>query len=617
MKTSQRKIKRNLKLTPPEIWAIWGTAALTLYFNSKLMDPFNSPKFWILMVIGSWLLGYLINNFLFNDKSAVKIPKSIFIASMIFICSSLISGLMSDDKYIAFFGENLRRNGFLSYFYLVVLFIFCAKLGTRNFTHRYLDMSLITAFVLIVYAIIQKTGNDFISWNNPYNSVILTLGNPNFSSALLSILFLLILTKVTTNKSWSLLVFLQIVLLILVFYCILATKSRQGLVSLLVGLLVFGIFYSFKISKMYGALFTTTSALVSTLIVAGMLQKGPLESILYKPSVSVRGYYWRAGIEMFKDNILFGVGLDSYGSFFKQFREIGYPLNYGFNITSNNAHNVPIQLLATGGIFVGLSYLFLIFMVIKISIGAILKSNLEDKKLIVGLLASFLAFQSQSLVSIDNLGLSIWGWGIGGALVGLSFRQIKGYESSEVFYKRLDVKRFWITVSIFVLPFFIIINLYQNEVSMMRQQLFANSVTQGQNNIEGFESYAQKTINVRFLEPRFKFLTSINYFSMEKSENGIEILTLEMARDPRNQDLLNALAFHYGLVKDNYQAINVRNRIANLDPYNAQNYLELGRLYKLVGDYQKMNVAKDRILGISNNIEEAKLARTELVELLQ
>jgi tetratricopeptide (TPR) repeat protein len=147
--------------------------------------------------------------------------------------------------------------------------------------------------------------------------------------------------------------------------------------------------------------------------------------------------------------------------------------------------------------------------------------------------------------------------------------------------------------------------------------MFANSVTQGQNNIEGFESYAQKTINGRFLEPRFKFLTSINYFSMEKSENGVEILTLEMSRDPRNQDLLNALAFHYGLVKDNYQAINLRNRIANLDPYNAQNYLELGRLYKLVGDYQKMNVAKDRILGISNNIEEAKLARTELVELLQ
>lgn len=614
MKTSQRKIKNNLKLTPPEIWAIWGTAALTLYFNSKLMDPFNSPKFWILMIIGSWLLGYLINIFLFNAKSTIKIPKSILITSMIFICTSFISGLMSDDKYIAFFGENLRRNGFLSYFYLVVLFIFCAKLGTRNFIQRYLDMSLITAFVLVVYAIIQKTGNDFISWNNPYNSVILTLGNPNFSAALLSVLFLLILTKVSTNKSWSLLVFLQIALLILVFYCILATKSRQGLVSLLVGLLVFGMFYSFKISKIYGALFTATSSIVSTLIVAGMLQKGPLESILYKPSVSVRGYYWRAGIEMFKDNIFFGVGLDSYGSYFKQFREIGYPLNYGFNITSNNAHNLPIQLLATGGIFVGLSYLFLVFMVIKISIGAILKSNLEDKKLITGLLASFLAFQSQSLVSIDNLGLSIWGWGIGGALVGLSFRQIKSYESSEVFFKRLDVKRFWILVSIFVLPFFIIINLYQNEVNMMRQQLFANSVTQGQNNIEGFESYAQKTINGRFLEPRFKFLTSINYFTMEKSANAVEILTLEMSRDPRNQDVLSALAFHYGLVKDNYLAINLRNKIANLDPYNAQNYLELGRLYKLVGDYQKMKVAKDIILRISDNIEEAKLARTELVE---
>jgi hypothetical protein len=33
----------------------------------------------------------------------------------------------------------------------------------------------------------------------------------------------------------------------------------------------------------------------------GMLQIGPLEKFLYKPSVSVRGYYWRAGLEMFKD----------------------------------------------------------------------------------------------------------------------------------------------------------------------------------------------------------------------------------------------------------------------------------------------------------------------------
>jgi O-antigen ligase len=43
------------------------------------------------------------------------------------------------------------------------------------------------------------------------------------------------------------------------------------------------------------------------LAILGMLQKGPLVSLLYKDSVSVRGYYWRAGIEMFKDSPLTGV----------------------------------------------------------------------------------------------------------------------------------------------------------------------------------------------------------------------------------------------------------------------------------------------------------------------
>lgn len=60
-------------------------------------------------------------------------------------------------------------------------------------------------------------------------------------------------------------------------------------------------------------------AFVSTGIIAilGMLQVGPLTDLLYKSSVTVRGYYWNAGIQMLKQSPLTGVGVDRYGAFLK------------------------------------------------------------------------------------------------------------------------------------------------------------------------------------------------------------------------------------------------------------------------------------------------------------
>ena len=116
------------------------------------------------------------------------------------------------------------------------------------------------------------------------------------------------------------------------------------------------------------------SAMAAALAIFGMLQKGPLTGLLYKPSVSVRGYYWNAAIEMFKSNPLTGVGFDSYGYYFKEFRSIEYPLRYGFELTSSNAHNTFLQLFATGGFFLGISYLTLVISTLLVGLKLVKKS---------------------------------------------------------------------------------------------------------------------------------------------------------------------------------------------------------------------------------------------------
>jgi O-antigen ligase len=109
-------------------------------------------------------------------------------------------------------------------------------------------------------------------------------------------------------------------------------------------------------NKNFGILAIVAGLAIFVVSILGMLQLGPLERYLYKPSVSIRGYYWRAGVEMLRSHPFFGVGFDSYGLYFKEYREVKYPLTYGFDITSSNAHNTFIQLFATAGIFVGIIY---------------------------------------------------------------------------------------------------------------------------------------------------------------------------------------------------------------------------------------------------------------------
>jgi O-antigen ligase len=294
------------------------------------MDPFNSPKFWILIFISAWLLGHLSYEVIFKKKNThIPIPKPLKFLLTTFIFSMFISSLLTDDKYTAFFGENLRRNGFLTYLSLVIIFIASIKYASTYFLNKFLNMSMLLSSVLVMYAFLQYSGNDFIDWNNPYNSVILTVGNPNFSAALLSILFLLVLTKLIVTNKFNYVFYLIAILLVLLLLGINLTSSRQGLVSLGFAIALLATIYGFNYSKWLGILVFILSTTLSTLSILGMLQIGPLTQLLYKPSVTVRGYYWRSALEMFYEKPLFGVGIDSFGSYFKEFREIGYPLTYG------------------------------------------------------------------------------------------------------------------------------------------------------------------------------------------------------------------------------------------------------------------------------------------------
>jgi hypothetical protein len=416
------------------------------------------------------------------------------------------------------------------------------------------------------------------------------------------------------TKKNSVSFYLNLLLLVSLTFAINLTASRQGLVSLVIGIAFLISVYSFNYSRRFGVSATLFVAISMVVAILGMLQIGPLSSLLYKPSVTVRGYYWRAALEMFYDKPYFGVGVDSFGSFFKEFREVGYPLKYGFGITSTNAHNVPLQYFATSGFVVGVSYLMIFLYILIFAIRSIRKFSGEHRKLIIGLLATWITYHAQSFISIDNIGLAIWGWVLGGFIVGLCRLQPQ-VEVTKL--KRnpsnINLRQFFLSFSLGFIALFCIANLYRNESNMLKQQILANNVTSNESNRLEFIKLTENTLAGRFLEPRFRVLTAFNYLDTNEVARAIPLLKQESKRDPRNLDIINFLAYYHTQNEQYQQAIIYRKEIVKLDKYNASNYLELGRLYKLVGDYPKMLEVKEEILAISPLIEEAELALAELV----
>jgi hypothetical protein len=61
------------------------------------------------------------------------------------------------------------------------------------------------------------------------------------------------------------------------------------------------------------------------------------------------------------------------------------------------------------------------------------------------------------------------------------------------------------------------------------------------------------------------------------------------------------------------EAIKLRTQIAKYDKWNASNYLQLGRDYKIIQDFTNMELMKSKILDFAEGTPEANKALAELI----
>jgi len=550
----------------------------------------------------------------FNDEDA-KYFKIIKVIIIFFLISTFLSVLFSYNTNVAIFGDNFRRNGFLTSLSFIIIFFGAAKFVRFENIPKFFNSIIISSVLVGGYAIVQIQKKDFVAWSNP-NAIISTLGNTNFAGAALAIFTILcfgqlFLQSINLYRKIGI-SFLIIILLI----SIKATQARQAIIISIIGITTILLFEIYLKNKKLGRSIFFLAIPISFLSILGMLQIGPFKDFLYKGSLSIRGYYWRAGIKMFQENPLFGVGIDNYGKFFKELRDVNYSLNYGFSITSTNAHNIFIQYFATGGVFVGVAYLLLQVIVLHRSVINIAKCSIEERRVVITLLAAWLAFQAQSLISIENLGGSIWGWLIGGCLIGISFS--KKTESNLSSKKRkksleLDWRSSLISILGTILSLTIIVQLYGAERDTYLTQQFTQPQSTDNNLKDLFKTYSTKALSNKFINNDYKNVVLSSMFEMGYRQQSLDELEIILKSDPRNLDTLLVLAVRNEQLRNFNKAVKYRQQISELDPWNAQNYLALGVVYKYIQDYKSMQAMLDKIMSFASKDPIATTAKNELV----
>lgn len=613
--TDFRLKHKNQNRSTPKI-LLWGLISVSLLFYTPTTDPFNSIKLVLLMAFASIALGILVNEYALKKPSFKSTEFYLITISVLFLISFFVSALISDNKFSAFIGATQRRNGFMCYLALIIIFLLGSRLYNFSNIDKLFSSFLIIGFISSSYGLLQLTGQDFVNWVNPYNNIIGTLGNPNFASSALAITSIICFLSIFQTSRGIYRRVISSLVLVMSFVAIINSGSRQGVIVFAVGLLFFGLTLTYLCFKKLRGLVAVTSTALLLMAVFGLFQIGPLAPYLYKGSIGVRMFYWEAAIQMFKSNPLVGVGVESYGDFFPFFKDIQYPINYGYELFSNNAHNTFLHFLATCGIFVALLYTLITISVFFIGVKALRRTSGDQQKILLSLISAWVGFQSQSLISIDNIGLSIMNWSLAGAIIALSLKSTSDSLSSTISSRKQSItihKRELIYSLIFLLPSIVI------SYQLLSAEFKTYSIVQSVNANQLTDKESQRTkimsvLNNSSADPNYKLDLVVALFRLGFENDGNSKLNEILTQNPRNLAAIQTMIEVKTLQNKPEEILAYRLRFAELDPLNAPNYLFITDILAGMGDFDKAKDYLNKVINLYPNSKEAQAAELKLKE---
>ena len=382
-----------------------------------LLDPINLPKLSTLAFVAVIALSVMlpvIKKLFRSEYRSLAILVFLFVFQIILVL--LFSGANMGAQ---FYGTFSRNTGALAYISLAILLLSSSLVSDKEFLKRFVSVTLIVGAFLIFYGNIQYLGLEPFPYTNAYtvNAPTGTFGNSNFQSAFMG-LIATVAFAMALNSAYTILVRIGLAVMgfgaVVVIY---ETLSEQGYLNLIAGVGVVAMVWLFMSKrKVIGLAVAGLGVIGGGLVFLALINQGPFAQYIYNSSIIARGYYWKAALKMLTDHPVFGVGMDGYINWYRRSRPADYFEN-GFLSYSDSAHNVYLDIASSGGFALLMIYIAIAVLVI-LSIVRVVQRNDGFDPFFVAIVGAWAAYHVQSLVSINQLGLAIWGWVLSGLIIG-------------------------------------------------------------------------------------------------------------------------------------------------------------------------------------------------------
>lgn len=388
-------------------------------------DAISLPKMLSISTTGFLILTLILSrwNYMRVRMGKTLASLSIFFISFMFL-TLLFSGAPLGQQIWGSFGRN---TGLVTYTSLLVILVGTALIQDPQYYAKLVKVFVLSSIPVLVYCFIQMSGNDPIGWSE--KRTFATFGNVNFLSAYLGMIGISGLAMVLSDRVEG---YLRITSLAIVFCSIpiiLSTDSIQGLMVMLAGgYVVLGMFLNSILNSKVWLIpfgFLGIGSLIS--VIFALFNKGFLAPLIFQTSIVLRGDYMHAGFAMTLLRPFLGVGLDSYGDWYREVRGVLTTNRGSADRISNSAHNIFLDISSNGGFPLLVLYVAFVVLAFLGSLRLLRKSE-EFNPFFAAIFATWIGYQVQALISINQIAVGIWGWIFTGALLGLYKSLINGQQ---------------------------------------------------------------------------------------------------------------------------------------------------------------------------------------------
>jgi O-antigen ligase len=395
-------------------------------FTAQAADPVNVIKLTALLLTA--IIVVVTAMYRAVRYRVVRLPLGPAGAVAALLAAAFIaSAATAPVTHTAILGAYGRNSGLLAYLAALALFLTGVRVLERPHARVVVGAVVVAGLFTATYGLLQKAGIDPIAWNNPFNPIIAALGNPNFASGYLGIAAS-VGAGGAAYRAWA--APWRVLSGVTAGLCLLTaalSDSVQGPIAAAAGLIVVAIAVTLDLTssrrRTYLSGLGALAALGVGILVAGAVAgAGPASGIFSDVGSEARNHYWSAALAMFRDNTLLGVGLDHYGASWWSARSPeSIAALTGANF-SDAAHSVPLQMLAQGGLVLGLAYGAFFLLALTALARGLLRLQGPERQLLGAVGAGWAAYQVQSAVSIDQVPLLVLHFVLAAAVIATAGR---------------------------------------------------------------------------------------------------------------------------------------------------------------------------------------------------